>query len=208
MAARTLAMEFCKLWNGDDDCALPQRVTSISRQGVSYTLLDSQDFIEEMRTGLYAVDLFLKTVNPDKARAKARVFSPDVPRARRTNPKSLPLTANTYFDLSVVRNTAATWNSAVAVGADVSVFFTQVGWTPVLTIRNISGNKSLDIASSNIVLDTVNSRVTFTISYDDAYKTLGMYDPGSWTLYATKVIAGVQTVSELETGNLQIKLYS
>jgi len=208
MAARTLAMEFCKLWNGDDDCALPQRVTSISRQGVSYTLLDSQDFIEEMRTGLYAVDLFLKTVNPDKARAKSRVFSPDVPRARRYNPKSLPLTVNTYFDLSVVRNTAATWNSSTAVGADVSIFFDEAGWTPVLTLRNISGNKSLDVDSSKIVVDNVNRRITFSISYDDAYKTLGMYDPGSWTLYATKVIGGVQTVSELETGNLQIKLYS
>jgi hypothetical protein len=208
MAARTLAMEFCKLWNGDDDCALPQRVTSISRQGVSYTLLDSQDFIEEMRTGLYAVDLFLKTVNPDKARAKSRVFSPDVPRARRYNPKSLPLTVNTYFDLSVVRNTAATWNSSTAVGADVSIFFDQAGWTPVLTLRNISGNKSLDVDSSKIVVDNVNRRITFSISYDDAYKTLGMYDPGSWTLYATKTIGGVQNVSELETGNLQIKLYS
>jgi hypothetical protein len=120
----------------------------------------------------------------------------------------LPLTVNANFDLSVVKNTAATWNSATAVGSDVSVFFDEAGWSPVLTIRNISGNKSLDIDSSKIVLDTINERVTFTISYDDAYKTLGMYDPGSWTLYATKVIAGVQTVSELETGNLQIKLYS
>ena len=58
MAARTLALEFAKLWNGDDDCILPQRVTSISRQGVSYTLLDNQDFIDDIHTGLYAVDIF------------------------------------------------------------------------------------------------------------------------------------------------------
>ena len=44
-AARVLATEFIKLWSGDDDCALPQRITAISRQGVSYTVLDNQDFI-------------------------------------------------------------------------------------------------------------------------------------------------------------------
>ena len=64
-AARVLATELVKLYEGDDTCALPQRVTSISRQGVSYTLLDSQDFIDELRTGIYAIDLFLKTANPD-----------------------------------------------------------------------------------------------------------------------------------------------
>jgi len=60
MAALTMATEFAKLWSGDDDCALPQRITSVSRQGVSYTILDNQEFIAELRTGLYAVDLFLK----------------------------------------------------------------------------------------------------------------------------------------------------
>ena len=58
-AARVLAKEFIKLWTGDDECMLPQRVTSVSRQGVNYTILDNQDFIQEMRTGLYVVDLFL-----------------------------------------------------------------------------------------------------------------------------------------------------
>jgi hypothetical protein len=171
-------------------------------------LLDSQDFIEEMRTGLYAVDLFLKTVNPDKARAKSRVFSPDIPRARRTNPKDAPIVANAEFDISVVRNTPATWDSSEAAGSDVTIFFDEAGWSPLLTIRNNSGGKSLDIDSSNIVVDAINEKVTFSISYDDAYKTVGMYDPGSWTLYATKTIGGVETISELETGNLQIKLYS
>jgi hypothetical protein len=208
MAARTLAMEFAKLWAGDEDCALPQRVTSISRQGVSYTLLDSQDFIDDVRTGLYAVDLFLKTVNPDKARAKSRVFSPDVPRARRYTPKALALTANTNFDISVVRNTAASWTSVGKAGTDVSIFFTQNGWTPVVTVRNNSGNKSLDIESSYITTNSAANSVSFSITYDDAYKTLGMVDPGTWTLYATKTVGGVETVSELETGNLQIKLYN
>jgi hypothetical protein len=208
MAARILALEFAKLWAGDDDCMLPQRVTSISRQGVSYTLLDSQDFIEDVRTGLYAVDLFLKSVNPDKARARARVFTPDIPRARRSTPKALSLTANTQFDISVVQNTPATWTSVGKASADVSIFFDEVGWSPLLTIRNTSGNKSFDIDSSNITVNNTNDSVSFSISYTDAQKTLGMVDPGTWTLYATKTVAGIETVSELETGNLQIKLYN
>lgn len=83
MAARMLAIQLAMLWSGDDDCELPARVTSVSRQGVSFTLLDNQDFIAELRTGIYAVDLFLKTVNPDKARTRSRIFSPDMPRGRR-----------------------------------------------------------------------------------------------------------------------------
>lgn len=208
MAARTLAIEFAKLWAGDEDCALPQRVTSISRQGVSYTLLDSQDFIDDMRTGLYAVDLFLKSVNPDKARARARVFTPDVPRARRYTPKALVLAANAQFDLSVVKTTAATWNSASAASSDVSIFFSQVGWSPVVTLRGAGGLRTLDLEAANITVNAVSSTVTFTVSYDDAYKALGNVDPGTWTLYATKTIANVATISELETGNLQIKMYS
>lgn len=86
MAARQLAMEFAMAWDSDENCSLPARVTSISRQGVSYTILDNQAFIDDLKTGVYAVDLFLKTANPDKARARAKVFSPDLRRARRQTP--------------------------------------------------------------------------------------------------------------------------
>jgi hypothetical protein len=208
MAARTLAMEFAKLWAGDDDCMLPQRITSISRQGVSYTLLDSQDFIDDVRTGVYAIDLFLKTVNPDKARAKSRVFSPDVPRARRQQPKAPTLTANAQFDIKVVQNTSAAWTSVGKASADVSLFFDEAGWTPVVTVKNTTGIKSADIDASQIIVNSSNESVSFTITYNEAYKTLGLIDPGTWTLYATKTVGGVETVSEIETGNLQIQLYS
>jgi hypothetical protein len=208
MAAKTLALEFANLWSGDEDCMLPQRITSISRQGVSYTLLDSQDFIEDVRTGLYVVDLFLKSANPDKARNRTRVFSPDVPRARRYTPKSPVLAANANFDIDVIRSATATWTSVGKTGADVSIFFDEAGWTPVVTLRNSSGNKTFDLESGSITTNVGAESISFDITYDDAYKTLGMVDPGTWTLYATKTIAGVETVSELETGNLQIKLYS
>ena len=84
MAAVQLAKNFFYLWSGrEDQCQFPERVTSVTRQGVSWVLLDSQDFIDELKTGLYAVDLFLKMANPAKATQKAKVFSIDMPRGRR-----------------------------------------------------------------------------------------------------------------------------
>lgn len=84
MAAKQLATQFFYLWSGREDlCQLPQRVTQVSREQVSWTILDNQSFLDELKTGIYAVDLFLRSVNPDKARAKAKVFSVDVPRGRR-----------------------------------------------------------------------------------------------------------------------------
>lgn len=84
-AARILGNELLKARCGDDSCALPDRVTSISRQGVTFTVLDPQDFLKEGRTGLYEVDLFLGATNPDGARKRSRVFSPDLPRASRVS---------------------------------------------------------------------------------------------------------------------------
>jgi hypothetical protein len=82
MAAKAMADQFVLAMQGDEECTLPQRVTSISRQGMSMTLLDPQDFLDKGRTGIYQVDLFLTTINPDGARLRSRVFSPDIPRAR------------------------------------------------------------------------------------------------------------------------------
>jgi hypothetical protein len=63
-------------------CDLPARVTSVSRQGVSWTLLDPQEFLDHGRTGIYEIDLLLSAVNPAHALARPRVFSPDLPRAQ------------------------------------------------------------------------------------------------------------------------------
>lgn len=158
MAARTLAIEFCKLWNGDDDCILPQRVTSVSRQGVSYTILDSQDFIAELRTGLYAVDLFLKSVNPDGARAKARVFTPDVPRGRRYTPKALKLGISD-LDISVAAGSSGSTNiSLTSINANFLV--EELGWTPYIVVRNYSESASVNIDDGVDIADPTPSPAT------------------------------------------------
>ena len=83
LAARELANQILYSATNDDRCRLPDRVTSINRQGVSWTIIDPQDFLDKGRTGMYLVDLFLKTVNPTGSRARPRVFSPDTPTAGR-----------------------------------------------------------------------------------------------------------------------------
>jgi hypothetical protein len=82
IAVKALADQYILAMTDSDECELPQRVTQVSRQGVSWTLLDPQEFLDKGRTGIYSVDLFLTTVNPDGARLRPRVFSPDIPRAR------------------------------------------------------------------------------------------------------------------------------
>lgn len=88
LAAATLACELAKACQpeefGDSECKLPERVTSITREGVSMIVLDPFAFLEKGRTGLYEVDLFLSAVNPQGARRRARAFSPDtIGKARR-----------------------------------------------------------------------------------------------------------------------------
>ena len=82
-AAISLANQFLLAYEGSDQCKLPDRVTSVSRQGVSFTILDPQDFLDRGRTGIYEVDLFLAVANPTGARKRAKVFSPDKPRGER-----------------------------------------------------------------------------------------------------------------------------
>jgi hypothetical protein len=162
-AARVLATEFIKLWSGDDDCALPQRVTSISRQGVSYTVLDNQDFIDELRTGLYVVDLFLKSSNPDKARAKARVFSPDVPRARRHVAKPLSL-APSILDMAITGKDGGTLDVNIDY-INAAFLVTDDSWVPTLKIGNYSGTKTRDLGSGAVSINTITSDISKSISH-------------------------------------------
>lgn len=83
-AAIRLANELILWYAGDSRCALPERITSVARQGISYTILDPQDFIKQGRTGIYAVDSFIAAVNPDGQRKKPAVFSPHI-RVERIN---------------------------------------------------------------------------------------------------------------------------
>lgn len=84
-AIEVYASELTKAMAGDSTCRLPQRVTTIARQGVSMTLLDPGEYLEEGKTGLPEVDVMLKVFNSGGARRPARVYGRATPPAERIN---------------------------------------------------------------------------------------------------------------------------
>lgn len=205
IAARSLAIELIKLYENDDSCALPQRVTSIARQGVTYTVLDNQEFIDDLKTGLYVVDLFLKTSNPDKARARARVFTPDQPRARRITPKPYLFT-ETAFDLKVL-----------PTGGTADIYLNEVSgdfllndnaWTVSLTVSDYTNTKTVTIANG-ASLNRATGKITLNASYNDILAIIGPREPGSYDIYCTRPSLGNPAVDEvinLLTANVSIQL--
>lgn len=82
LAIGELACEFGKYLSGQD-CALPETVTSLSRQGVSLTFADPNTALEQGRVGLHFTDMFLSAFNPGGLRARSQVYSVDGPNPRR-----------------------------------------------------------------------------------------------------------------------------
>jgi len=83
-AAAELACELAKGWSGSGECRLPQRVTTITRQGVTVALTDPMDLFDKSQTGLPLVDLWLAAVNPARLRRPASIAYPGAPTTRRT----------------------------------------------------------------------------------------------------------------------------
>lgn len=196
MAARRVAIEFVKLWEGDTDCALPQRVTSVTRQGVTYTVLDSQDFLAEMRMGIYEIDLFLKAVNPNKAQKRSKVFSPDIPKARRYTPKP-PFYPASLLDIVVSKNGGVVTIDLTTLDADFLT--TETGWETELIIRSYAESRSLTITDG---VSISGGNITLTVPYNLAFSVLKLVGSGVWDLYATK---DGQT-STISSGNLSIDM--
>lgn len=89
-AAGLLARELGRAQVGDPACGLPGNVTSVTRQGITQTLVPASKIVELGQTGLPAVDLWLATVNPGKLRRRAAAWSPDTePRIYR-RPEETP----------------------------------------------------------------------------------------------------------------------
>lgn len=205
-AARVFAIELIKAWEGDD-CALPDRVTSVSRQGVSYTILDNQDFLENFRTGIYVIDLFLKTANPAKALAPSKVFSPDTPRARRMAPKKplvLPVNANTDVQLKKSNNFTGSLTITCSGSYASLANYNTDDWELELTSNSWSGTISVTYPSTAASF-RVEGGVTYidlTFNYRSTYSALNHTDPGTWVLFARDVTTNATT--ELLEGNLEI----
>lgn len=118
MAAKMFADELLKSVTDPESCQLPQRVTSVTRQGMSFTLLDPQDFLEKGRTGIYAVDLFLATFNPNRAQKKSKTFNVDLTTFQEKRLPSIQSSFNDTILIGVqeVRNREAKGSATVSTG--------------------------------------------------------------------------------------------
>lgn len=175
-AARYLATELAKHFAGEP-CELPERVTSVSRQGVTLTVLDDHAFLDDQRTGVYAVDLFLKTVNPDKARKPARVFSPDVPKAHRLPRQGAGPAGPT--DLRIVPGEEFTWRYSLQ-GASADLF-TEDDWRPQGQISSWSGAILFEAQPGRF--EVVNDELVLRLSGSETSR-INITGSGSWDLYA------------------------
>jgi hypothetical protein len=84
LAAGRLACEFAKACTGAGDCQLPGQLQSLSRNGVQVEMVDPVSFLEEGLTGIADVDLWIRSVNPQRLASRPRVYSPDIRQPRFT----------------------------------------------------------------------------------------------------------------------------
>jgi hypothetical protein len=81
--AKRAVLEYAReLWLSiydSDSCALPERVTSVTREGLSIQLLTPTDYIDKGKVGLPRVDTWLAQVNPRRSHRPAAVYTPDSP---------------------------------------------------------------------------------------------------------------------------------
>ncbi|MFJ8049807.1 hypothetical protein [Streptomyces luteogriseus] len=82
LAMGELACQFAKAADGQD-CRLPAGVQQLVRQGVTISFPDVGELFEKGRTGLYLVDAFIATWNPNHLRSRSRVYRVDQPTVRR-----------------------------------------------------------------------------------------------------------------------------
>lgn len=77
LAAKAYACQLVKLLSGASGCVLPDRVTNVTRQGVTISRGSLKESLDDGRTGISAVDQWLAAVNPNKLRRRARIAGPE-----------------------------------------------------------------------------------------------------------------------------------
>jgi hypothetical protein len=80
-ATMLLSCEIAKGLAGAD-CALPQRMQSLTRQGVTAEFIVNELDINTFQTGIQAVDMVIRAENPSRRTRPPVVLSPDMPGGR------------------------------------------------------------------------------------------------------------------------------
>lgn len=190
-AARSMAQELVRGWAGDE-CLLPDRVTNVSRQGISFTVIDPQDFLDDGRTGVYEVDLFLRASNPDKARKPARIFSPDMPKAYRVTSGLRDVILGPY-DWQVTPGEDAVWSvDLTEAGADILL---DGDWNPQGQISMWNGATLLEFDTPRFeIADGV-----LTVNLTSAETSALTGSVVSWDLYGVNSVDGFALVHVLNS---------
>jgi hypothetical protein len=81
-AVGELACQLLRAARGED-CRLPRTVSRLVRQGVTIEFPDMVELFKNGLTGLYLVDLFIKSVNPAGLTHRSKTYSVDGVLARR-----------------------------------------------------------------------------------------------------------------------------
>lgn len=80
-AVGVLACEIYKQCTGANGCRLPDRVKTVSREGITYDMFDPGEWLDSGFTGLREADTWIRLVNPHKLTQPSAVFSLDLPAA-------------------------------------------------------------------------------------------------------------------------------
>lgn len=64
---------------GQGECELPERITQVNREGLSYTVFDPAEYLQQGKTGVPRVDLWLASINPSRSLRPSAVYTPDSP---------------------------------------------------------------------------------------------------------------------------------
>jgi len=89
VAAGVLAEQFHLALCGSNKCQLPQRVQTVTRQGVTVAMLDSFEDVDKGHTGIWLIDSWLASVTSPPRRSS--VSSPDY-STRRVRSRTWPAT--------------------------------------------------------------------------------------------------------------------
>lgn len=164
VAIEKLADEMEKADTNAGNCRLPERVTSVSRQGVSWTLIDPQDFLDNGRTGVYEVDLAIKASGGSKTRA--RIFSPDSPVPDRISSMRLPVVDPDVMVVGVGESLTLTVDYIDPAGNPIDM----TGGTARLLVKEVGSGDTIytvdtgDIATPGEITMYVDDSVTATWS--------------------------------------------
>lgn len=189
-ACIALAGEIALYHAGSDSCRLPKNVSSITREGISFTITDKQEFLDRGLVGIYEVDLFLRSVNPDKARSRARVLTADQSRGRQT---------------SVLRSSCVISTQSLSVSTGEITTFSYY-WREFNTPHLITGYYTIRAKSGDTVLDSYitvepNSAPGVIKLSIPAAVSDTLVDGASWYLESVSINTG--QVNRLATGEVR-----